>query len=123
VLDAPASNTKLFLSRETCVSSVQLNSPVWKKRAYLHYEKPKLQEVFLSKTYSILSATMCYIVHLLTQMGFFGGIQVFLQLRRIGLFEIKRTYLHIEKTTLQEIFFSKTYSTLTGKQCDRCSCF
>jgi hypothetical protein len=44
VVGAPVSNTDAFLSRDTCVSSTQLNRP---KRAYLLLEIPKLQEVFL----------------------------------------------------------------------------
>jgi hypothetical protein len=56
-------------------------------------------------------------------MDFFGEIHMFLQLSRIGLFGTKRAYLHLEKPTLQEVFFSKTYSFLTGKLCARCSFF
>jgi hypothetical protein len=41
VLGAYASNTDGFLSRDTSVSSKQLNRPVWTKRAYLQLEKPK----------------------------------------------------------------------------------
>jgi hypothetical protein len=54
VLDAPVPNTHGFLMRDTCVSSTQLIGPFGTKRAYLHLEKPKLQEVFLSKTISIV---------------------------------------------------------------------
>jgi hypothetical protein len=43
------------LWRGTCVSSTQLKSPVWKKRVYLDLEKPKLEEVFLSKPCSVLT--------------------------------------------------------------------
>jgi hypothetical protein len=31
VQDAPASNTGGFLSRDTCVSSIQVNRPIWNK--------------------------------------------------------------------------------------------
>jgi hypothetical protein len=60
VLAVLASSTDVFLSRDACVSSTQLNTPIWKKRAEFHLEKPKLQEVFLSKPNSILTEkTMC----------------------------------------------------------------
>jgi hypothetical protein len=55
VLDAAASNIDGFLSRDTCVSSTLLNRCIWYKEIYNHLEKPKLQEVFLSKMYSILT--------------------------------------------------------------------
>jgi hypothetical protein len=44
---------------------------------------------------------------LLTQIGFFWELHVFLQLRWIGLFGTNRDYFHLEKPTLQEVFFSK----------------
>jgi hypothetical protein len=59
VLDANASDTYGFLSRDTCVSSSQLNRAIWIKRAYLHFEKPNLQAVFLSKTNSVLTGKEC----------------------------------------------------------------
>jgi hypothetical protein len=34
MLDGPASNTYVFLSRDACVSSTQLSSPIRKKRAF-----------------------------------------------------------------------------------------
>jgi hypothetical protein len=55
---APASNTDGFLSRDTCVSSTQLNMPILNKMS-LHLENPDLQEVFLSKTNSILTGKQC----------------------------------------------------------------
>jgi hypothetical protein len=55
VLHALASNTKGFLSRDTCVSSTQLIRPIGAKTAYLHLETPKLQDVFLSETISVLT--------------------------------------------------------------------
>jgi hypothetical protein len=39
---------------------------------------------------------------------------VFLQLSGKGLFGKQRSYLHLEKPYLQEVFFSKTNSILTG---------
>ena len=51
------------------------------KKAYLHLEKPKLQELFLSKTNTILTGKQCNMLLLVTQMVFFLEILVFLQLR------------------------------------------
>jgi hypothetical protein len=59
MLDVHASNTDGFLLRDACVSSTHLNRPIWKKRAYLHLEKPKLQKVFLSQTNSVLTGNQC----------------------------------------------------------------
>jgi hypothetical protein len=47
VLDATGSTVNGFLSRYTCVSSTQLNRPILTNKAYLHFEKPNLLEVFL----------------------------------------------------------------------------
>jgi hypothetical protein len=44
---------------------------------------------------------------LLTWKVFLGEIHMFLKLRGIGLFEIKRAYLHLEKPKLQEVFLSE----------------
>jgi hypothetical protein len=54
VLDAPASNIDGFHWRATWVSSSQPNSPIWNKVSLSPQEKPKMQEVLLSKTNSIL---------------------------------------------------------------------
>jgi hypothetical protein len=59
VVNAPAPDTNGFLLRYTCVSSSLLNWPIWTKRAYLHVEQHKLQEVLLSKSNSILTAIQC----------------------------------------------------------------
>jgi hypothetical protein len=39
VLDAPATETNVFLSRESCVSKIQLNRPVWSKESLYPLEK------------------------------------------------------------------------------------
>jgi hypothetical protein len=48
VLNAVVSNIHGFVWRDPCVSSTQLNRPMWSNRAFLHLETAKLQEVFLS---------------------------------------------------------------------------
>jgi hypothetical protein len=58
LLDAPASMTDAFLWRATCVST-QLNMPIWNKKSLSPVENAKLQEVFLSKTNSILTVKPC----------------------------------------------------------------
>jgi hypothetical protein len=55
VLDPTASNTDRVLSRDTCVSWNQLNRQIWIKESVSQTWTPKLQEVFLSKTSSILT--------------------------------------------------------------------
>jgi hypothetical protein len=59
VSDSPASNTELFVLRDTCVSSGQLHIPIWNRRASHHLEKPDMQEVFLLKPKSILKGKQC----------------------------------------------------------------
>jgi hypothetical protein len=49
VLDSAVCITDGFLSRGKCDSSTCLIRPILKKRAYLHFDKPRLQEVFLQK--------------------------------------------------------------------------
>jgi hypothetical protein len=55
VIDAAALNIHDFLWRDTCVSSTQLNRHILRSRLCLHLEKSKLQEVFISKTMSIMT--------------------------------------------------------------------
>jgi hypothetical protein len=52
-LDAPPANVRGFLTRDTCVSSSQLNIPIWSKHRLSQRETPMWQEVFLWKTSSI----------------------------------------------------------------------
>jgi hypothetical protein len=61
VLDAAASHIHGFLWRDTCVSSTQLNSPIWTNKPYLQLETHKLQRVFLSKTKSVFTGKQCAI--------------------------------------------------------------
>jgi hypothetical protein len=44
-----------YLSRHKCVFSTQENRPLWNKISILHLENSDCQEVFLSKTNSILT--------------------------------------------------------------------
>jgi hypothetical protein len=57
--DAAYPNIDGFRWRDTSVSSTQLNRLFGTKGAYLHLEKPKFQEVFLLKTYSIFTGNQC----------------------------------------------------------------
>jgi hypothetical protein len=59
VLDAPASNIDGFLSRYIYVSSTHLNRPVWSNISILPPWKLQCEEVFLSKTNSILTRKQC----------------------------------------------------------------
>jgi hypothetical protein len=59
VLGAAAANIDGFLSRETCVSSTQLNRVFGRNKDYLYLENHKLQDVFLSKTKSSLTGKQC----------------------------------------------------------------
>jgi hypothetical protein len=66
--------------------------------------------------------TMCLMLLLLTQIGFFPELHVYLQLSWIGLWT-KWAFPHLEHDDSQEMLPSKTYSVLTVKKCTRCSCF
>jgi hypothetical protein len=60
VLYASASNIDGFLWRVIYVSSTQLIGLLEATRAYLHLDTSKVQEVFISKTNSILTGKPCY---------------------------------------------------------------
>jgi hypothetical protein len=49
VLDAYASNTDGFLFRDTCVSSTQLNKPVWNIKSLNNLEKPNSRKYSFQK--------------------------------------------------------------------------
>jgi hypothetical protein len=53
VLDVPETNKKVFLWRDSCLTSTQKTTSIWNKKAYLQLEKPQLLEVFLSKNNKI----------------------------------------------------------------------
>jgi hypothetical protein len=55
VLDAATSNIDGFLWCDKCASLSQLSGLFGTKRAYVHSEKPKLQDVFLTKTKAVLT--------------------------------------------------------------------
>jgi hypothetical protein len=59
VLDAPASNTDGLVWRDTCVSSTQMNRPMWKKQSLSPPEKPMSLKLFLSKINPILMRKQC----------------------------------------------------------------
>jgi hypothetical protein len=64
VLHTLASNTKGFLSRDTCVSSTQLIRPIWNKDSLSSPETPKSQDVYCQKLSQFSLKTMCQ-MHLL----------------------------------------------------------
>jgi hypothetical protein len=55
VLDLPDSNTDGLFSEDTCVFELSGTCLFGTNRAYPHFEKPKLEEFFLSTTMSILT--------------------------------------------------------------------
>jgi hypothetical protein len=59
VVDAAASNINGFLWSYTCVLIPRWIGPYGTKWAFFHLETPKLQEVFLSITHSILTGKQC----------------------------------------------------------------
>jgi hypothetical protein len=60
MVDASASNSNGFLSRDTCVSSTELNRPNCNKVSLSpHLIEPKWQEVFLSKPDSVFPQKQC----------------------------------------------------------------
>jgi hypothetical protein len=58
-LGAVASNIGGFFWRDTCVSTAQVNRPVWSKHTYLLLETPKLREEFILKIKSIVTGKQC----------------------------------------------------------------
>jgi hypothetical protein len=59
VLDDYPSNTDGFPSRDTCISSTQLNRIIKTKESLSLLKKHKLQEVLISKTNSIITGQEC----------------------------------------------------------------
>jgi hypothetical protein len=55
VLDAVASNIHGYLWKDPCVSSCQLNSPIYSQERLPPLKMTKLQEVFLSQSTSFLT--------------------------------------------------------------------
>jgi hypothetical protein len=104
VQDAASSSIDDFLWRDTCVSSTQLNRSFWNKMILYPPWNFDLQEVFLSKTNSILTWKHVLDSHGCNTMVFFWEVHVFLLLSWIGLFVGNRAYLHQETLKLQEVF-------------------
>jgi hypothetical protein len=123
VLHVPPSNIDGFLSRDTYVSSTQLNRPSWNKMCDSSLLDPDRLEVFLSKNFNSHKDTRCYMIRLLTEMLFFQEVHVFLQLSLTVLFGTKCAFLHFENPEGQAVFLSKTNSILTGKKSGTFSCF
>jgi hypothetical protein len=59
VLDATPSHMDGFLLRDTCIFSTYLNMSIGSKKSLSLPYTPKLQEVFCSKTNSILKVKQC----------------------------------------------------------------
>jgi hypothetical protein len=124
VLDAPSSNTDIFLWRNTCVSSSLLNRPILEQVwPVCTFKNLSCRKYCLQKLTQLSQETMSQMLLLLTQMVFSRDIHLSLQLSWIDLFGKMRAYFHLEKPTLQEVLLSKPYSILTGKQYARCSSF
>jgi hypothetical protein len=105
VLDATASSIHAFLCRGTWISLTQLNSPNGPNTAYLLLETPKIQEVFLSKTNTVLTGKQCAS----NMDGFFWEIHVFLQVSWIGIFGTRWA----SSTLKIEIFRVRSFQKLT----------
>jgi hypothetical protein len=94
-----------------------------RKWPFRHGENYDFQEVFLSKSNSVIRGKNGLDAPASNTDGCLWRdpcVSSSLVNRPFG---TKRAYQHLEKHTLQEVFLSKTISTLTGKQCARCSCF
>jgi hypothetical protein len=113
-------NTWFSFERYTCFE-LSWKDPLGTKRGYLYLEKPKLQEVFLSKLSPVLTGKQCAGCSCLWHRCFSFERYTYFQLSWIGLLGTKRSYLHLEKPKLQEVFLLTTNSVLTGKQCGWCS--
>jgi hypothetical protein len=117
VLDAPASNTHCFLSRDACVSSIQLNRPNCNKKptSTLKNQTCRMSSfhklIEFQQGINVLHGESCNI------NDFLWRDTLFLQLSLTGLFGTKGVYLHFEKPKLEEAFLSQTNSFPTGNQC------
>jgi hypothetical protein len=123
VLDAPASKTDgCFLRGIHLFLRFSRTGLFLAKWAFHYLENYDLQEVFLSRSNSILPGYNVLQWHFLTETVFLGEVHVFLQLSWIGLFVVNRAYLHNETKKLSEVFLSKTTQCSQGNN-GLCTCF
>jgi hypothetical protein len=123
VLDSATSHVDSFFGEIHVFLQLSWIGLCGAKRADLHPEKRKIQEVFLSKLTHILQGNKVLHVPASNTNGFLQGIHLFFHISWIGWFGIKWAFLHLESYDLQDLFLSKTNSFLTGKQWARCYCF
>jgi hypothetical protein len=119
VHDDPASNIDFFNREIHVYLQFRLVGLFGQKRASLHVETQKLQEVFLSKPKLILTSKLLTASSNID--GFLWRDTCVFQVRWMGLFVANRAYFHFGNYDLQEVFLTKTNSFLTGKQCFICS--
>jgi hypothetical protein len=92
-------------------------------RAYVHLEtqscsKYSFQKLTqFSQENNALDATSYY------TNGFLSRDICVTSTHQIGIFWTKWALLYLLNSDLEEVFFAKTKSILTGKECSRCSCF
>jgi hypothetical protein len=113
---------KWFSFKHTCVSSTQLNRPIC-NRAYLHFEKPKLQEVIFSKSNQFSQGKKVLDVAPSNIDAFLRWDTCVSSNQVNKIFGTQTAQLHLEKPQTQEELLSKAISVLIGKQCARFSCF
>jgi hypothetical protein len=80
VMDASASNTDRFLSRDACVSSTQLTRLIWNSRAYFPQKNLSCRKYSCQKLTQFSQANNVLDAAPITQIVFIGKINVLLQL-------------------------------------------
>jgi hypothetical protein len=92
-------------------------------RAYVAFETTRLEESFLGNRTQFSKGNKVLDAPISDTHDFLQEFHLSLQLSWMGLLETKWAFHHLHKYDLQELFLSKTNSTLRGKQCATCYYF
>jgi hypothetical protein len=104
VLDNPASNLYGVLSRDSCISSTQLNRTIWKKISILKSGIPDWQAVFLQKLTQFLLRNNVLHAPPSNIAAFLLRDISLCSVHLIGLFGTKCAFLPLESTDWQAVF-------------------
>jgi hypothetical protein len=92
-------------------------------RAYVAFETTRLEESFLGNRTQFSKGNKVLDAPISDTHDFLQEFHLSLQLSWMGLLETKWAFHLLHKYDLQELFLSKTNSTLRGKQCATCYYF
>jgi hypothetical protein len=118
-----ASHTGFFFSRDTCVSSSYLKSPIWNKEPFYTLKILSCRKYFFEKHTQFLQGNNVLVA---PPSNIYGSLwrYTFVSLTKLNWPIWNKMNLSLPwKLWFAEVFLSKTNSILTGKQCTSCSYF